>query len=65
MAYKLDYGVKTVHGTNPQNLIEHIVRERIFASTYWKEECFGLNGALYFSLVNFALLEPCEEKPFS
>lgn len=48
MAYKLDLGVKTVHGTNPQNLIEHIVRERIFASSYWKEECFGLNGTSYF-----------------
>jgi len=45
MAYKADLGVKSVHGTNPQNLIEHIVRERIFASVYWKEECFGLNGA--------------------
>jgi len=34
-----------IHGTNPQNLIEYITRQRIYDSQYWKEECFGLNAA--------------------
>jgi pre-mRNA-splicing factor 38A len=33
-----------VHGTNPQFLIEKILRTRIYESTYWKESCFGLTG---------------------
>ena len=32
-----------VHGTNPQFLIEKIIRSRIYDSLYWKESCFGLN----------------------
>lgn len=36
--------VSTIHGHNPQNLIEKIIRNRIFSSIYWKEHCFGLNG---------------------
>lgn len=35
-----------VHGTNPQFLIEKILRTRIYESTYWKESCFGLTGML-------------------
>ncbi|KAG0225484.1 Pre-mRNA-splicing factor 38A [Actinomortierella wolfii] len=31
-----------VHGTNPQFLIEKILRTRIYESKYWKEQCFGL-----------------------
>ncbi|KAG0277848.1 hypothetical protein BGZ95_005226 [Linnemannia exigua] len=31
-----------VHGTNPQFLIEKILRTRIYESKYWKESCFGL-----------------------
>lgn len=34
-----------IHGTNPQNLIEYITRQRIYDSQYWKEECFGLTAA--------------------
>ncbi|KAI9138166.1 Pre-mRNA-splicing factor 38, partial [Paraphysoderma sedebokerense] len=34
----------SVHGTNPQNLIEKITRTRIYESLYWKEECFGLTA---------------------
>lgn len=33
-----------VHGTNPQYLIEKIMRTRIYESLYWKEFCFGLTG---------------------
>lgn len=32
-----------IHGTDPQNLIEKIIRERIYDCNYWKEECFALN----------------------
>ncbi|KAF9162621.1 hypothetical protein BGX21_010911 [Mortierella sp. AD011] len=31
-----------IHGTDPQFLIEKILRTRIYESTYWKEHCFGL-----------------------
>jgi pre-mRNA-splicing factor 38A len=33
-----------IKGTNPQYLIEKIIRTRIYDSRYWKEECFGLTG---------------------
>ncbi|EXX78018.1 hypothetical protein RirG_018610 [Rhizophagus irregularis DAOM 197198w] len=33
-----------VHGTNPQYLIEKIMRTRIYESLYWKEFCFGLTA---------------------
>lgn len=36
----------TVHGTNPQYLIEKIIRSRIYESKYWKESCTLLNSAL-------------------
>ncbi|KAH8551607.1 PRP38 family-domain-containing protein [Umbelopsis sp. PMI_123] len=35
----------TVHGTNPQFLIEKILREKITDSLYWKEHCFALTAA--------------------
>ena len=36
----------SVKGTNPQYLIEKIIRTRIYDSKYWKEECFALNAEL-------------------
>lgn len=36
----------SIHGTNPQYLIEKIVRSRIYDSKYWKEYCTLLNSAL-------------------
>lgn len=36
----------SVHGTNPQYLIEKIIRSRIYESKYWKEHCTLLNSAL-------------------
>ncbi|KAG9302150.1 hypothetical protein G9A89_020584 [Geosiphon pyriformis] len=33
-----------IHGTNPQYLIEKIIRSRIYDSLYWKESCFGLTA---------------------
>lgn len=34
----------SIHGTNPQYLVEKIIRTRIYDSLYWKESCFGLTG---------------------
>ena len=42
MANLTEDGVQHVHGMNPQNLIEKIMRNRIYSCMYWKEECFGL-----------------------
>ncbi len=36
-------GAKLVHGKDPQLLVEKIIRERIFETRYWKENCFGMN----------------------
>lgn len=35
---------ETVHGVNPQNLIEKITRLKVYNCVYWKEECFGLTS---------------------
>ncbi len=44
MANKTEPLALSIHGTNPQNLVEKIVRNRIYNCMYWKEKCFGLNG---------------------
>lgn len=33
-----------IHGTNPQFLIEKVIRSRIYDSLYWKEHCFALTA---------------------
>jgi pre-mRNA-splicing factor 38A len=33
-----------IHGTNAQNLMEKILRNKILQSIYWKEHCFGLTA---------------------
>ncbi|WFD35464.1 hypothetical protein MCUN1_002318 [Malassezia cuniculi] len=38
-------GAEIVHGTNPQFLVERVIRARIYDSTYWKQDCFGLTAA--------------------
>lgn len=45
MANRTAKEAKVVHGTNPQYLVEKIIRTRIYESRYWKEECFGLSAA--------------------
>lgn len=45
MANVTDPLARAIHGTNPQNLIEYITRQRIYDSQYWKEHCFGLSAA--------------------
>ena len=49
MANRTVTDAKTVKGTNPQYLIEKIVRTRIYESKYWKEQCFALSGKFYSS----------------
>lgn len=44
MANRTDPSAQTVHNTNPQFLIEKIIRMKIYANSYWKEHCFGLNS---------------------
>ena len=44
MANSTDKGATWVHGTNPQYLVEKIIRSRIYGALYWKSECFGLDS---------------------
>ncbi|KAI8341887.1 PRP38 family-domain-containing protein [Chlamydoabsidia padenii] len=44
MANRTISGANWIHGRDPQHLIEKIIRERIYDSMYWKEECFGLTA---------------------
>jgi pre-mRNA-splicing factor 38A len=44
MANRTDAGAVSVHGTNPQYLVEKIVRLKIHASAYWKEHCYALTA---------------------
>ncbi|KAL3133818.1 U4/U6-U5 snRNP complex subunit prp38 [Trebouxia sp. C0010 RCD-2024] len=44
MANRTDPEAKTIHGTNPQNMVEKILRMKIYDSTYWKEHCFALTA---------------------
>jgi pre-mRNA-splicing factor 38A len=37
-----------IKGTNPQYLVEKIIRTRIYDCRYWKEECFALTGKFCF-----------------
>ncbi|XP_017487429.1 PREDICTED: pre-mRNA-splicing factor 38A-like, partial [Rhagoletis zephyria] len=46
MANKTVKEAVTVHGTNPQYLVEKIIRTRIYESRYWKEDCFALSADL-------------------
>ena len=42
MANVTDPLIRSIQGTDPQNLLEYITRQKIYDSRYWKEECFGL-----------------------
>ncbi|NWU30672.1 PR38A factor, partial [Dyaphorophyia castanea] len=46
MANRTVKDAHSIHGTNPQYLVEKIIRTRIYDSKYWKEECFGLTAEL-------------------
>jgi|ERR1712226_642651 len=36
----------TIHGTNPQYLVEKIIRSRTYDTKYWKEHCFALTSEI-------------------
>lgn len=42
MANRTVKDAHTIKGTNPQYLIEKIIRTRIYDCQFWKEECFAL-----------------------
>ena len=44
MANATDPFAKTVHGTDPQYLVEKITRLKIYSCRYWKESGFGLTS---------------------
>jgi len=44
MANRTAKDAHSVKGTNPQYLIEKIIRTRVYDSVYWKEHCFGLSA---------------------
>lgn len=46
MANRTVKDAKNIHGTNPQYLVEKIIRSRIYDSKYWKEQCFALTAEL-------------------
>lgn len=46
MANRTVKDAKSIRGTNPQYLIEKIIRTRIYDCKYWKEECFALSSEL-------------------
>jgi len=46
MANRTIADAKSVRGTNPQYLIEKIIRSRIYDCKFWKEECFALTAEL-------------------
>lgn len=43
MSNQIDRIAKHVHGTDPQFLIDTIIRNKIYNTLYWKLNCFGLN----------------------
>jgi len=42
MANITDPLICAAQGSDPQNLMEYITRQKIYDSRFWKEECFGL-----------------------
>ena len=52
MANRTVKDAHTVKGTNPQYLIEKIIRARIYDSKFWKEECFALTGKITLTNIN-------------
>ncbi|KAI0781242.1 PRP38 family-domain-containing protein [Trametes elegans] len=37
-------GAVAIHGQNPQYLVESVIRNRIYESSFWKEHCFALTA---------------------
>jgi pre-mRNA-splicing factor 38A len=46
MANRTVKDAKSIKGSNPQYLIEKIIRTRIYDTQYWKEKCFALTEVI-------------------
>lgn len=44
MANSTIRGAQQIHSTNPQFLVEKVIRARIYDNVYWKEQCFALTA---------------------
>lgn len=44
MANVTDPLITSIQGTDPQNLMEYITRQKIYDCRFWKESCFGLTA---------------------
>lgn len=44
MANQTVRDARAIHGTNPQFIVDKIIRSRIYETIYWKEQCFALTG---------------------
>ena len=67
MANRTVKDADTIKGTNPQYLVEKIIRSRVYDSKYWKENCFALTAELLVDKVLFLNLSLCygkREPPF-
>jgi len=51
MANRTVKDAQTIKGTNPQYLVEKIIRSRIYDCKYWKEECFALTCKYFDELI--------------
>lgn len=58
MANRTDPLIAQVSGSDPQNLMEYITREKIYDCRFWKETCFGLTVAnvLEYSACNLKII---------
>eukprot|EP01147_Barroeca_monosierra_P010607 gene10607-2729_t len=44
MANQTVRDARAIHGTNPQFIVDKIIRSRIYETIYWKEQCFALTA---------------------
>jgi pre-mRNA-splicing factor 38A len=58
MANRTDPLIAQVSGSDPQNLMEYITREKIYDCRFWKETCFGLSVAnvLEYAALNLKII---------
>ena len=54
MTTQTDPLAKSVRGTNPQNMMEKITRDKVYAKTFWKEKCFAVSAE---TLVDLAVTD--------
>ena len=55
MANRTAKDAKSIKGTNPQYLVEKIIRTRVYDSKFWKEDCFGLTCEFRLQIVTMKI----------